>query len=300
MPRRQRGDTSSNSRRPHHQCPVSKSGDCAALKAQKGRFESDAGHQFGAATGAELSLARMIVLGSIPRCSTKFIPVKRTGCVHPTVNRTAAGSNPATGANCRVRLLARIPGSQPGEMGSIPIRGSSFLPVAQPDERRATNAEDAGSTPAGKANHQGVGEPSRPRLPWKQENVGANPTTLTIRCPLLRAANTVQWRNGNATACKAVMSRIDTGLHLHALVAQLEERAASTCKVRGSRPRESANILDVDQPEDRPCPKREAARSSRAVEANPESEREGSRAPPAKRSVAKAMSIVRSALRQCD
>ena len=128
------------------------------------------------------------VLGSIPRCSTKFIPVKRTGCVHPTVNRTAAGSNPATGANCRVRLLARIPASQPGEMGSIPIRGSSFLPVAQPDERRVTNGRMQVRLP-GKANHQGVGEPSRPRLSWKQETVGSNPTTLTNRCPL------AQWQS---------------------------------------------------------------------------------------------------------
>ena len=60
MPRRQRGDTSSTLVVRTSQCPVSKSGDCAALKAQKGRFESDAGHQFGAAAGAELSLARMM------------------------------------------------------------------------------------------------------------------------------------------------------------------------------------------------------------------------------------------------
>ena len=37
---------------------------------------------------------------------------------------------------------------------------------------------------------------------------------------LASPANSVQWRNGNATVCKTVMSRIDTGLHLHALVAQ--------------------------------------------------------------------------------
>ena len=227
--------------------------------------------------------------GSVTHCLHQFIPVKRTGCVHPTVNRTAAGSNPATGANCRVRLLARMPGSQPGEMGSIPIRGSSFLPVAQPDERRVTNAEDAGSTPAGKANHQGVGEPSRPRLPWKQENVGANPTTLTIRHGAVAKRERDRLQSGYepdrhrpAPPC----SRSSTG---RARSFYLQGSGFETSRER--------QFLDVDQPEDRPCPKREAARSSRAVEANPESEREGSRAPPAKRSVAKAMSIVRSALR---
>ena len=82
----------------------------------------------------------------------------------------------------------------------------------------------------------------------------------------------MQWRNGNATICNLVTSGFDSRLHVQiALVAQPEEQAASTRKVRGSSPRESANS---------------------------ESEREGSRAPPAKRPVAKAMSIVRSALRQ--
>ena len=93
-----------------------------------------------------------------------------------------------------------------------------------------------------------------------------------------RAPKLMQWRNGNAMSCNLVTSGFDSRLHVQdrprsikiALVAQPEEQAVSTREVRGSSPRESANL---------------------------ESEREGSRAPPAKRSVPHGMSIVRSALR---
>ncbi len=102
MPRRQRGDTSSTLVVRTNSSPVSKSGDCAALKARRGRFESDAGHQFGDGTRVQTILARSSWWERYP-LSPPIIPVKRTGCVHPTVNRTAAGSNPAAGANCRVR-----------------------------------------------------------------------------------------------------------------------------------------------------------------------------------------------------
>jgi hypothetical protein len=37
-----------------------------------------------------------------------------------------------------------------------------------------------------------------------------------------RGATSVQWRNGNAAVCKSVMSRLDTGLHLQALVARMD------------------------------------------------------------------------------
>src|SRR5207302_808707 len=42
-----------------------------------------------------------------------------------------------------------------------------------------TNQEGAGSSPAVCSNHQRVGEPGRPCLPWKQEIGGSNPSTLT-------------------------------------------------------------------------------------------------------------------------
>lgn len=155
MPRRQRGDTSSTLVVRTNYCPASESGDCAALKAQKGRFESDAGHQFGGSRWGGVIPCKDDVLGSIPRCSTKFIPVKRTGCVHPTVNRTAAGSNPATGANLPRSSTGQDTGFSARRNGIDTHTRLQFLPVAQPDEHRATNAEDAGSTPAGKANSSG-------------------------------------------------------------------------------------------------------------------------------------------------
>ena len=131
---------------------------------------------------------KIVAVGALPTVSTNLFPSRLT-VRRPAVNRS---------------IVVRFHGGEPiaafvywlGYRPLGPVKWDryhtrlQFLPVAQPDERRATDAEDAGSTPVGKANHQGVGEPSRPRLPWKQENVGANPTTLTIRCPL------AQWQSG--------------------------------------------------------------------------------------------------------
>jgi hypothetical protein len=53
----------------------------------------------------------------------------------------------------------------------------------------------------------------------------------------------VQWRNGNAVVCKTIMSRINTGLHLHAFVAQRTERPVSTRRAGRSNRPEGANLL---------------------------------------------------------
>jgi hypothetical protein len=55
-----------------------------------------------------------------------------------------------------------------------------------------------------------------------------------------RGANLVQWRNGNAAVCKTVMSRLDTGLHLQALVARMDRPPPSKRMHAGSNPAESA------------------------------------------------------------
>jgi hypothetical protein len=55
-----------------------------------------------------------------------------------------------------------------------------------------------------------------------------------------RGANSVQWRNGNAAVCKTVMSRLDPGLHLHALVARMDRPPPSKRMHAGSNPAESA------------------------------------------------------------
>ena len=112
----------------------------------------------------------------------------------------------------------------------------------------------AGSNPAGKANHQGVGEPGRPYLPWKQGIGGSNPSTLTIiaRWPIgeatdsesvqtgsipVRAANLAPWRNRNAAVCKTAMSRGSTGRGFqHALVDQLDGQPLSKRPYAGSSP----------------------------------------------------------------
>ena len=69
--------------------------------------------------------------------------------------------------------------------------------------------------------HQGVGEPGRPCLPWKQETGGSNPPALTnlmpvssvgraplseSGCPRFKSATGYQsarWRNGYAALCKS-------------------------------------------------------------------------------------------------
>src|SRR5580704_4314365 len=73
----------------------------------------------------------------------------------------------------RLCLLAvrNLP-SQGGNTGSNPVGGSSHLPVAQMDERPATNRRHAGSTPAGKANRQGVAQQAERRA-WDAEAAGS-------------------------------------------------------------------------------------------------------------------------------
>jgi hypothetical protein len=119
----------------------------------------------------------------------------------------------------------------------------------------------AGSNPAGKANHQRVGELGRPYLPWKQGIGGSNPPTLTIiaRWPSgqatdsesvqagsipARAANLALWRNRNAAVCKTAMSRGSTGRGFqHALVDQLDGQPSSKRPHAGSSPVERAIIM---------------------------------------------------------
>src|SRR5580658_428091 len=136
---------------------------------------------------------------------------------------------------------------------------------------RLRTGRHAGSTPAGKANRQGVAQQAERRA-WDAEAAGSCPATVTKypfrsmagRCAL--NADTVvrfhqgvpipvQWRNGNAALCKSVMSRFDTDLHLqelhlqelhlqdlhlHALVARMDRPPPSKRTHAGSNPAESA------------------------------------------------------------
>ena len=77
---------------------------------------------------------------------------------------------------------------------------------------RTTNPGGGGSSPPVRANnHKGVGEPGRPRLPWKQEIGGSNPLTLTNSRRPAGQSTDAWWRNGNAAVCKIAMSRFDPG-----------------------------------------------------------------------------------------
>lgn len=58
-----------------------------------------------------------------------------------------------------------------------------------------------------------------------------------------RVAATVQWRNGNAIVCKTITSRLDTGLHLQAAVAQWTECGPSKLGDAGSTPAGGANFV---------------------------------------------------------
>src|ERR1700722_9564177 len=168
----------------------------------------------------------------------------------------------------RLCLLAvrNLP-SQGGNAGSNPVGGSNHLPVAQSDERPATNREacrfdscregqSAGCSSAGRAPRLGRGgrrivtchpDQHRPlslngRAPRSERGYGGSIPS--------RGANLVQWRNGNAALCKSVMSRLDTDLHLqdlhlqklhlHALVARMDRPPPSKRTHAGSNPAESA------------------------------------------------------------
>ena len=82
----------------------------------------------------------------------------------------------------------------------------------------------------------------------------------------------MQWRNGNAMSCNLITSGFDSRLHVQ------DRSRSSTGRASGFYPQGSGF---------------ESSREHQFVE----SEREGSRAPPAKRPVPHGMSIVRSALR---
>ena len=80
-------------------CPVSKSGDCAALKAQKRSVriqtpDTNSGRPLGRSDPLQERRA-----GFDSQIAPPIIPVNRLGGCGLTVNRDAAGSNPATGAN---------------------------------------------------------------------------------------------------------------------------------------------------------------------------------------------------------
>lgn len=97
-------------------CLVSKSGDCPALKAQRGWFESNARHQYGVAAGAELIPARSMRWVRFP-VTPPIILVNRPRWMGLTVNQDAAGSNPATRANMQPSSKGRTPLSQSGSAG---------------------------------------------------------------------------------------------------------------------------------------------------------------------------------------
>ena len=175
----------------------------------------------------------------------------------------SCGGSQSRPSLARLCLLAvrNLP-SQGGNTGSNPVGGSNHLPVAQTDERPATNREACRFDSCREGQSAACGKAWLIRLPWKQETVRSNRTTLTKypfrsmagRCAL--NADTVvrfhqgvpipvQWRNGNAALCKSVMSRLDTDLHLqelhlHALVARMDRPPPSKRMHAGSNPAESA------------------------------------------------------------
>lgn len=105
----------------------------------------------------------------------------------------------------------------------------------------------------------------------------------------------VQWRNGNAARCKRAKSRFDSDLHLQ-MLPWLEWRGIRLLSGHdaGSNPAGSAG--HVAQMEEHPVPSGKRAGSIPAVVTNSESERERSRASPAKRSAASAVRIMPDAL----
>src|SRR6202140_750675 len=135
-------------------------------------------------------------------------------------------------------LAVRNLPSQGGNTGSNPVGGSTHLPVAQMDERPATNREacrfdscregqSAGCSSVGRAPRLGRG--GRRIVTCHPDQIPLSLNGRALRSERRyggsipsRGAISVQWRNGNAALCKSAMSRLDTDLHLHALVARMD------------------------------------------------------------------------------
>jgi hypothetical protein len=217
--------------------PSSHLGEGCRLLTGEGRFESCGGSQ------SRPSLARP----SLARPSLARPSLARPSLARPSLARLCL-------------LAVRNLPSQGGNTGSNPVGGSNHLPVAQMDERPATNREacrfdscregqSAGCSSAGRAPRLGRGgrrivtchpDQQRPlslngRAPRSERGYGGS----------IPSRGAVQWRNGNAALCKSVMSRLDTDLHLqkmhlHALVARMDRPPPSKRTHAGSNPAESA------------------------------------------------------------
>ena len=70
---------------------------------------------------------------------------------HLATNQEAAGSNPAMGPNTLVVQLDRIRSSEGRDTGSIPVKGTNYVPVAQLEGHRASTPTIVGSSPTGDA-----------------------------------------------------------------------------------------------------------------------------------------------------
>ena len=184
----------------------------------------------------------------------------------------SCGGSQSCPSLARLCLLAvrNLP-SQGGNTGSNPVGGSNHLPVAQMDERPATNREacrfdscregqSAGCSSAGRAPRLGRG--GRRIVTCHPDQIPLSLNGRALRSERRyggsipsRGAISVQWRNGNAALCKSVMSRFDTDLHLqdlhlqdlhlqdlhlHALVARMDRPPPSKRMHAGSNPAESA------------------------------------------------------------
>ena len=88
--------------------------------------------------------------------------------------------------------------------------------------------------------HQGVGEPGRPCLPWKQETGGSNPPTLTILLPI---GQMPEWLG---SALQKRPRRFNSGSGLHAPVARAERHRSSKSGHAGSNPVWSSTLLGAN------------------------------------------------------
>ncbi len=150
----------------------------------------------------------------------------------PQVLRTPVLRAPSLARLCL--LAVRNLPSQGGNTGSNPVGGSNHLPVAQMDERPATNREacrfdscregqSTGCSSAGRAPRLGRGGRRIVTCHPDQHNpfrsmAGRRALNADTVVRFHQGAPIpVQWRNGNAALCKSVMSWLDTDLHLQDL-----------------------------------------------------------------------------------
>jgi hypothetical protein len=136
------------------------------------------GYLDGVGSGQAGDPCKIAASGSIPDDSTNSFPIVQRQDTRLLTGQSWFESTSGSQL-CRRRLAVRTPGSQPGNRGFKSRRRYQCArsKIGQSATLRKWTVEVRVFPCA--PNQQGIGEPGRPCLPWKEEIDGSNPSALT-------------------------------------------------------------------------------------------------------------------------